>query len=39
MRIEADVHHKCIFGSHAPAYAGPGSGPMDLSYLEPPVLP
>lgn len=32
-------HHLKQVVHFAPAYADPASGPMDLSYLEPPVLP
>lgn len=32
-------HHPTSSSPFAPVYADPGSGLMDLSYLEPPVLP
>ncbi|RVW25636.1 putative serine/threonine-protein kinase SIS8 [Vitis vinifera] len=32
-------HHPASSSPFAPVYADPGSGLMDLSYLEPPVLP
>ncbi|KAL6313579.1 hypothetical protein AAG906_006947 [Vitis piasezkii] len=32
-------HHPASSSPFAPVYANPGSGLMDLSYLEPPVLP